>query len=245
MLRGLTCGAFGVFAVVLASHFSAVAAVGEAARPQVLERFLAGDKAAPSYRALRHLEARNEQLQPIAWMDVWTEADTAGFRYQVASQSGSGYIRSRVFTAALEAERRISAAGTAHLVAITPDNYLFEDRGAEPSGLAWVGLTPRRKDLMLVQGSLFLRPEDGDLVRIQGSLARPPSFWIRHVDIDRRYQRIGGVQMPVSLQSVARVLVAGTSTFTVTYQYETVNGQHVGSPEPRPGSSVDSAPVGS
>jgi hypothetical protein len=240
MRRGLICGAFGVFAVLVAGHFAAIAAVNEAARPQVLERFLSGDKAAPSYRALRHLDARSEQLESTAWMDVWTEADASGFRYQVVSQSGSGYIRSRVFTAALEAERRISATGTAHLVAITPDNYVFDDRGAEPSGLAWVGLTPRRKELMLVQGSIFLRPEDGDLVRIQGSLAKPPSFWIRHVDIDRRYERIGGVRMPVSLQSVARVLVAGTSTFTVTYQYETVNGRHVGSPVPRPSSSVDS-----
>ena len=240
MQRGLTCGAFGVFAVVLASHLAAVAAVTEAVRPPVLERFLAGDKSAPSYRALRHLEALNEGLQPTAWMDVWTEADASGFRYEIASQGGSGYIRSRVFTAALEAERKISAAGAGRLVAITPDNYLFEDRGAGPSGLAWVGLTPRRKELMLVQGSIFLRPEDGDLVRIQGSLAKPPSFWIRQVDIDRRYERIGGARMPVSLQSVARVLVAGKSTFTVTYQYETVNGLHVGSPVPRPSSSVDS-----
>jgi hypothetical protein len=240
MQRGLTYGALGVFAVVLASHLAAVAAVGEASRPQVLERFLAGDKSVQSYRALRHLEARSERRDSTAWMEVWTEADASGFRYHVASQGGSSYIRSRVFTAALEAERKISATGTAHLVAITPDNYLFEDRGAEPSGLAWVGLMPRRKDLMLVEGSIFLRPEDGDLVRIQGSLAKPPSFWIRHVDIDRRYERIGGVRMPVSLQSVARVLVAGKSTFTVTYQYETVNGQHVGSPVPRPGSSGDS-----
>lgn len=240
MQRGLICGALGVFAVVLASHLAAVAAVGEASRPQVLERFLAGDNAVQRYRALRHLEARSERRGSSAWMEVWTEADASGFRYQVASQGGSGYIRSRVFTAALEAERQISATGTAHLVAITPDNYLFEDRGAEPSGLAWVGLMPRRKALMLVEGSIFLRPENGDLVRIQGSLAKPPSFWIRHVDIDRRYERIAGVRMPVSLQSVARVLVAGKSTFTVTYQYESVNGQHVGSPVPRPGSSVES-----
>lgn len=239
MQRGLIGGAFGVVGVVLAGHLAALAAVGEASRPEVVERFLAGgDKTAPSYRALRHLEARNEKRQ--AWMDVWTEVDASGFRYEVASQGGSGYIRSKVFKAALEAERKISATGTAHLVAITPDNYLFEDRGAEPSGLAWVGLMPRRKDLMLVQGSIFLRPEDGDLVRIQGSLAKPPSVWIRHVDIDRRYERIGGVRMPVSLRSVARVLVLGKSTFTVAYQYETVNGQHVGSPVPRPNSAVDS-----
>ena len=237
MQRGLVCGAFGAVTVVLAGHLAAVAAIGGASRPEVVERFLASDKAAQSYRALRRLEARSEHRE--AWMDVWTEADASGFRYEVASQGGSGYIRSRVFTAALEAERKISATGTAHLVAITPDNYLFEDRGAGPSGLVWVGLMPRRKDLMLVQGSIFLRPEDGDLVRIQGSLAKPPSIWIRHVDIDRRYERIGGVRVPVLLESVARVLIAGKSTFTVTYQYETVNGQRVGSPVARSNSSVD------
>ena len=236
--RGLICGAFGVVGVVLVGHLAALAAVGEASRPEVVERFLAGDKTAPSYRALRRLEAGNDKRQ--AWMDVWTEVDASGFRYEVVSQGGSGYIRSKVFKAALEAERKISATGTAHLVAITPANYLFEDRGADPAGLARVGLMPRRKDLMLVQGSIFLRPSDGDLVRIQGSLAKPPSVWIRHVDIDRRYERIGGVRMPVSLQSVARVLVLGKSTFTVTYQYETVNGQHVGSPVPRLNSEIDS-----
>src|SRR6185436_3063904 len=100
--RGLAWGVFGAVAVVLASHLAAVAAVGEASRPQVVERFLAGDKTARSYRALRRLEARSEHRE--AWMDVWTEADASGFRYEVASQGGSGYIRSRVFTAALEAE---------------------------------------------------------------------------------------------------------------------------------------------
>jgi len=38
-------------------------------------------------------------------MDVWTEADqVGGFRYQVAAEGGSGYIRRRVFLAALQGE---------------------------------------------------------------------------------------------------------------------------------------------
>lgn len=240
MRRGVIFGVLGAFALVLAAHLATVAALADAARPPVLERFLTAEHSSPSYRALRRLDARNEHLQSTAWMDVWTEADASGFSYEIVAQGGSDYIRSRVFTAALEAERRLSAAGTAHLAAITPDNYLFEDRGAEPTGLARVGLKPRRKDLMLVEGSILLRPEDGDLVRIQGSLAKPPSFWIRRVEIDRRYERIGGVRLPVSLESVARVLIAGRSTFTVTYLYETVNGLRIGTPAPRRGATVDS-----
>jgi hypothetical protein len=39
--------------------------------------------------------------------------------------------------------------------------------------------------------------------------------------------------MPVALESVASVLIAGKSTFRVVYEYESVNGQRMGSPQPR------------
>jgi len=38
--------------------------------------------------------------------------------------------------------------------------------------------------------------------------------------------------MPVSIESVAAVLIAGRSTFKMTYQYETINGHQVGVPQP-------------
>jgi hypothetical protein len=47
----------------------------------------------------------------------------------------------------------------------------------------------------------------------------------------RRYERKAGVRVPVGIESVAHVLVAGRSTFTMTYDYETINGQKVGEPK--------------
>jgi hypothetical protein len=38
--------------------------------------------------------------------------------------------------------------------------------------------------------------------------------------------------VPMSIESVAHVLIAGRSTFKMTYEYETINGQHVGNPQP-------------
>lgn len=229
MRRGLIRGTLVAVAFAISVHFAAVGSARDAARPPVLERFLAGDNSAPTqYRALRRLDA-NSGFSSSAWMDVWTEADGAGFRYEIVAEGGSSYIRSRVFTPALETERRMWASDRDHS-AITPDNYLFEDRGAEPTGLAWVGLKPRRKDVLLVDGSIFLRPDSGDLVRIQGLLSKNPSFWTRRVEIVRRYERIAGIRVPVSLESVASVLVAGKSRFTMTYHYETLNDQPVGTP---------------
>ena len=39
--------------------------------------------------------------------------------------------------------------------------------------------------------------------------------------------------MPTALESVANVRVAGVSTFRMTYEYESINGRHVGNPQPR------------
>ena len=49
----------------------------------------------------------------------------------------------------------------------------------------------------------------------------------------RWYQRINGFRMPTALESVANLRIAGVSTFRMTYEYESINGQHVGNPQPR------------
>lgn len=187
-----------------------------------------------AYRALRHLEATNAHFGARAWMDVWTEFDeTRGLRYEVAGEGGNGYIRKHVFLAALDGEQKMWSAREPQRASLTPDNYSFEDAQPAPEGLHSVGIKPRRKDVLLVEGAIFLEPDDGELRRIEGKLSKSPSFWTRRVDIVRRYDIIGGVRVPTSIESVAHVLIAGRSTFLMTYQYETINGQHVGSPKPQ------------
>ena len=39
--------------------------------------------------------------------------------------------------------------------------------------------------------------------------------------------------MPIALESVAKVFLAGRATFKMSYEYETVNGQRVSHPQPR------------
>lgn len=208
---------------------------GAGSNTDILQRFLAiGDQTPTDYRALRHLDARNDHFDSSAWMDVWTDADRAtGFHYRIVSEGGSDYIRSHVFPAVLELEGKMWASGNPDRAAFNEVNYVFEDRGELCDGLAGLSIKPRRKDLLLVEGSIFLRPEDGELMRIEGRLSKPPSFWTRWVEIVSQYQRFDGVRMPVALEAVANVLVAGRSTFRMTYEYEIVNGQRVGAPQAR------------
>src|SRR5205814_5230500 len=119
------------------------------------------------------------------------------------------YIRNRVFLPTLEAERTFWASPDPERTALSLDNYVIEDSGEQQDGLARLIVKPRRKDMLLVDGSIFLRPGDGDLVRLEGRLARTPSMWTRRVEIVRSFQRIAGIRMPVALESVATLFIAG------------------------------------
>ena len=204
------------------------------AESSVLQRFLSrGEEPVVEYRALRRLEAHNPKFNQSAWMLAWTEYDHAnGFRYQVVDEGGSGYIRSKVLRAALEGEQKNWANREPQKASFTHENYEFDNGASAPDGLAAVAVKPRRKDVLLVEGAIFVQPSDGDLSRIEGKLSKTPSFWTRRVDVVRRYERKGGVRVPVSIESVAHVLIAGRSTFKMTYEYQTINGQHVGDPQP-------------
>jgi hypothetical protein len=201
--------------------------------PPVLARFLALDDPSPSeFRALRHLDANNDKFDMHAWMDVWTEISPSGFTYRIVAEEGSEWIRSRVFRETLEAERRLWASDAPSKASFTPANYTFEDRG-ETDGLASLMVKPRRKDMLLIDGAIFLRPVDGELLRMEGDLAKPPSFWTRRVRVARDFQRFAGVRLPVLLEAVANIRFAGVSTFRAVYEYETVNRERVGTPQLR------------
>jgi hypothetical protein len=235
MSRGLSHGLLITSSVaLLVASAGAAGPTRSAQNPSMLERFLALDDPTPTQvRALRHLEANNDHFEKSAWMDVWTEADPTGFRYQIVAEEGSDYIRTRVFRATLETERKMWASGAPDQAGFTPANYTFEDRGAHPDGLASLAVKPRRKDMLLVDGAIFLRPDDGELIRLEGELAKAPSFWARRVQIVRHYQRFLGIRMPVALETTAAVRIAGRSTFRMTYEYESINGQHLRNPQTR------------
>jgi hypothetical protein len=220
--------------LLVASAHAAGPANDTAGGTVLVQRFLTSPDPDPTtFRVMRHVDAKSERFGQSAWMDVWTEADGNGFRYRIVGEGGSEYIRSKVFRATLETERKMWADGSPARAALTLDNYEFTDAGVGPDGLASLTLKPRRKGELLVDGAIFVNPDDGDLVRLEGRLVKSPSFWTRRVEIVRRYKRFAGIRMPVALESVAHILIAGKSTFRVAYDYETVNGQKFGSPQVR------------
>jgi hypothetical protein len=192
-----------------------------------MKQFLAQDDPPPSYRATRRLEARTGSMH--GWIEASTEyAAPSGFRYAVLAEGGSGQIRNKL-RALLDGEREAIARGEAARSALAPCNYAFQPSGVAPDGLVKVLLSPRRQERVLVSGAMFLRPVDGELVRVQGRLAKSPSFWVKSVDIVRTYARVDGSVMPVSLESNAQIRLFGDVTLRMTYDYSEIDGRPVAS----------------
>jgi hypothetical protein len=74
---------------------------------------------------------------------------------------------------------------------------------------------------------MFLSPPDGGLVRVEGRLAKSPSFWLTRVTMTRTYQRLNGAVMPVMLESAGRLRLLGGSTLRMVYSYQEIDGQPV------------------
>lgn len=180
------------------------------------------------FRALRHLEATNRRFNKHGWMDVRTELSPENhFSFEVIAEGGSSYIRKKVLLPILEGEREIVTRGDPTRTALTPANYDFAAEEPAGSGVVRLTLRPLRDEMTLIDGAVFVTDTDADLVRVEGRLARNPSFWTRRVDIVRRYGRVAGVRVPLGVESIAQIRIAGKSEMTMTYEYQMVNGQLV------------------
>lgn len=212
------------FFTLLASIVTMSAADREnSAAPAVLAK---EEQPLTHYRAFRRMHAKSEKFNQEGWLDAWTELDEQGFRYEIVSERGADTVRNKVLRAVLKREQELIADGQAGRAALTEDNYEFTDGGIE-EGLRYVLLKPKRKEVMLVEGRMVLSPDGLDLLRVEGRLAKNPSFWTSLVNIIRHFANVDGVRVPVSTESVAKIKFAGQSTLDVFYEYESINGRPV------------------
>lgn len=196
------------------------------AADQSFQQFLAKTDDVVPYRAIRRLEAENGSRK--GWLDVVTQySPHAGFRYDVTGEGGSEYIRNKVLRAVLNAERDAIARGEMGRAAVAPENYTFEPNGVGADGLSQVLISPRRKEHALIDGVMFLTPKDGVLVRLQGRLAKSPSFWVKSAEVVRAFDRLNGKVVPVALESNAQLRMFGSASLRMTYRYTEVDGSPV------------------
>ena len=224
--RGSIASLAAVLAFAAASAHTTGATGPSADAITALDMFLSQPPTVHPYRASRRLEASGSGQR--GWLDVQTDFTvTSGLQYEVTAEGGSGYIRRRILRSLLDEEQRLIAQGEAPSVALSAGNYHFQPESINEEGLAVVRMRPLRKHRSLIDGRMFLTPASGDLVRIEGRLARNPSFWLTRVNIVRSYRRVENVVMPVSLETSGRLRLLGSSSLRMTYQYSHIGERAV------------------
>ncbi|HET7698847.1 MAG TPA: hypothetical protein VFK57_24225 [Vicinamibacterales bacterium] len=178
------------------------------------------------YRAYRRMHASTDKGKHEAWLEAWTELKDGRFTYEVVSERGSETVRGKVLRSMLQREQELVNSGNTAKGELTAANYEFTEAGRDVDGTRVVQIKPKRDDVLLVDGRAVL-DDGGDLLRVEGKLAKNPSFWTSLVNIVRRYARIGGVRVPIATETVAKVKMVGTSKLQVLYDYESVNGRPV------------------
>jgi hypothetical protein len=179
------------------------------------------------YRAFRRMHAKNDRFNQEAWIDAWTELDGGAFKYEIASERGSEYIRNKVLRTLLTREQELVNNGESGRADLSHDNYVFEEGSTESDGFRYVLLKPKRKDILLVNGRMVLNPAGTELLRVEGTLAKNPSFWTSTVNIVREFAMVDGVRVPISTATIAKLKFAGQANMDVSYEYQSVNGRPV------------------
>ena len=183
-----------------------------------------------AYQAIRVLVARSTKLNKTGWLEAKTTFRPGyGLTYTVLREGGDQRIRNRVLREVLENEVKMSTPPQARRIAISEANYqILGDATGRTLRLA-----PRRKETTLIDGIAQVDAR-GRLQKIEGRLAKSPSFWVRSVTVRRTYQPVSGHALPVRVESVADVKLAGSCEFSMWIDYTNVDGVAVERAATRP-----------
>ena len=144
------------------------------------------------------------------------------------SGKGSGFIRNHVFLRIMKDEEHRVRANKNPDSLITPENYTLKVIGEAKIGdsdCSVISAVPKRKEMDLFEGTIWVDNQDYAIVKIAGHLAKSPSFWIKRVDFVRDYQKIDGFWLLSREEAASLVRIFGKETLTVDYRDYNVNGR--------------------
>ncbi|MGZ4787000.1 MAG: hypothetical protein ACXVZX_00665 [Terriglobales bacterium] len=98
---------------------------------------------------------------------------------------------------------------------ITRDNYDFSLAGRQAyQGVNCyvLNLKPKRQEPSLIEGQAWVDPETFAVRKIEGKMAKSPSWWVKDVNLVINFGDMGGIWMQTASHAVADVRVVGKYT---------------------------------
>ncbi len=136
--------------------------------------------------------------------------DSKKFTIQQTNGSGlGGMIVRRMLASEAEVTKDYASSD------FSPDNYGFRFiREEDVSGQHCyvLELLPRRKDIHLLRGNVWVDANSYLPRRFEGELAKTPSWWVRDVRVAFMYGKVGGMWLQTASEASANVRILGRST---------------------------------
>jgi len=193
--------------------------------PEILERMVRADSgrhaALAGYSGVRHYRFENKKTNKQAEMTVRMVCGSDGVKtFEVVDESGSGFVRGHIIHKMIEAEEESSQKGERKETRIIPENYDFRLLGSEilDGRASYVlEIEPKKPTKFSIRGRIWVDAEDFAIARIEGEPAKNPSFWIRSVKVEQRYERTGQFWLPALNHSIAQARVFGATEVVIEY----------------------------
>jgi hypothetical protein len=171
------------------------------------------------YTVMRRYLLDNHRLHVHAEMTVSMTYTAPGHKeFKVLSETGTAWIRSRVFRKLLQAE--VEGASPDAGNHIVPANYNFRLIGTAKQNdrpCYVLEAEPKSKNKYLFRGRIWVDAEDAAVARIDASPAQNPSFWTTKVHFVHQYEKIGPYWLAASNVSETEVRVFGTTDLKIDY----------------------------
>ena len=167
------------------------------------------------------IEANLPKLQKHGRLNALRRISRLGrISYEAVRFEGDKSGKSDIIARYLAAETQAQSADDSSL-AITPANYRFRFKGrsgVEENQIYIFQLTPRRKQVGLFKGELWIDAASCLPVRELGRLVKTPSIFLKRVEFVREYYIRGGVAVPLQIASTVETRLVGRAEVTVHYR---------------------------
>jgi negative regulator of sigma E activity len=173
------------------------------------------------YAGMRRYVLENDGMHKRAEMLVNVIGDSDGTKhFEVLSEQGWKAAQKHVLHKMLESEAQMSPPEARAKTRLCSDNYEFQMTGRENVGdrpAYVIDVKPKRRDQYLFAGRIWVDAEDYALVRADGTPARNPSFWTKHVQFVHTYQKTGLFWFPLCTESVTDARIFGRTDLAIEY----------------------------
>jgi hypothetical protein len=140
---------------------------------------------------------------------------------QIGQFIGDPVVKNEVIGKYLELEQNEREKGS---IAITPANYKFQINAIvtqgdpqDPQQIYIFKITPKRKEVGLFKGELWLDGATGMPLKETGQMVKSGSAWLKSIRFVRDYEMRDGISILKHLQGTVDVRVVGKAELSANY----------------------------